>query len=104
VEGSEGAMMLGAQRLLEQGRIYNIVMEMNKPAWKSAKIGFEVPVQLLLKLGQMGYGCRLSNYGHWTTQGNFELTKERLEALMEEGWISFDMWCSLAESKRYKLR
>jgi FkbM family methyltransferase len=103
VEGSEDKMLLGAERLLSEGRIYHIIMELNKPAWKSAKVSHETAVAMLVRLAGYGFKCRLSNYGGWPTQANFDMSQTRLTELMTEGWLTIDMWCSLAADRRYKL-
>ncbi|KAA0163007.1 hypothetical protein FNF31_03062 [Cafeteria roenbergensis] len=102
VEGSEGAMLAGAARLLQQGRIYNLIMELNHNAWRLGKIDpFTEVLPKLVGLGKAGFRCRLSNYGGWQVQGNFDMSKTRLSELLKEGWVGLDMWCSLAEERRH---
>lgn len=102
VEGSEGAMLAGATRLLQQGRIYNLIMELNHNAWRLGKIDpFTEVLPKLVGLGKAGFRCRLSNYGGWQVQGNFDMSETRLSELLKEGWMGLDMWCSLAEERRH---
>ena len=102
VEGSEGAMLAGAARLLQQGRIYNLIMELNHNAWRLGKIDpFTEVLPKLVGLGKAGFRCRLSNYGGWQVQGNFDMSETRLSELLKEGWMGLDMWCSLAEERRH---
>ncbi|KAA0175506.1 hypothetical protein FNF27_02917 [Cafeteria roenbergensis] len=102
VEGSEGAMLAGAARLLQQGRIYNLIMELNHNAWRLGKIDpFTEVLPKLVSLGKAGFRCRLSNYGGWQVQGNFDMSETRLSELLKEGWMGLDMWCSLAEERRH---
>ena len=105
VEGSEVAMMGGARRLLEQGRIFNIVMELNKPAWRSAKIDPVAKViPMLMSLDAQGFRCHFSNRGSWSTQTDMDMSAAALTAFLEEGWLSLDMWCTLPTEKRHVLK
>lgn len=104
VEGSEDKMLLGAERLLSEGRIYHIIMELNKSAWESAKISHAQAVEMLVRLTGFGFHCRMSNYGAWQNQEDFAMTTARLTELMKEGWRTIDMWCSLSVDRRYELQ
>lgn len=102
VEGFEEEVLDSLEPLIRRGRLYNILMELNKPQ-KARRLKrdpgnladpvvVDWVIKMLKRLQGLGYTI-VPQWGGYKKQQRLGTSDADVRALAESGWNSVDIWC-----------